>query len=220
MIQGGDILNRGGKGGESIYGPTFKDEGNDLKHDQPFLVTMANKGPDTNSSQFFITTAPAPHLDGRHVIVGKIVRGTEYILQIENIAVDGRYRPLSRIVIEKCGELKLVKVKKDKSYRSSEKSPPQRKRSSIKRDREEILDPGVLPPPEVMDTRPNWLDRTVPYDAFVNKSRTTARRLIPWDAGYISPTKSDKDANSPVSPKSPPNHKKRRADDRRGLDRP
>ena len=84
MIQGGDFVNGNGTGGESIYGGTFPDEGDlsKMKHDRPFLLSMANRGKDTNGSQFFITTAPAPHLDGLHCVFGQVVSGKEVIREV------------------------------------------------------------------------------------------------------------------------------------------
>jgi peptidyl-prolyl cis-trans isomerase A (cyclophilin A) len=79
MIQGGDPLGTGMGG----TGETFEDEfGSGRKFDQPYLLAMANSGPNTNSSQFFITEVPTPHLDGRHTIFGIVIRGQELVAQI------------------------------------------------------------------------------------------------------------------------------------------
>lgn len=107
MCQGGDFTRRNGSGGESIYGATFPDESFARKHDTHGLLSMANRGPNTQSSQFFMTTRPTPHLDGKHVVFGKIVVGYNILEQMENEPVDDNDRPLHNIMISNCGELVL-----------------------------------------------------------------------------------------------------------------
>ncbi|ODV92399.1 hypothetical protein CANCADRAFT_86310 [Tortispora caseinolytica NRRL Y-17796] len=105
MIQGGDFTNGDGTGGESIYGEKFADEAFTLKHEEPFLLSMANAGPDTNGSQFFITTVPTPHLDGKHVVFGKVIAGKSIVRLIEHIKTVVGDKPEVPVVITDCGEV-------------------------------------------------------------------------------------------------------------------
>ena len=104
MIQGGDFTRGDGTGGESIHGEKFRDENFTLRHTEPFLLSMANAGPNTNGSQFFITTVACPWLDGKHVVFGKVVQGAEIVRQMEQQgSQNGRTR--SPVVIANCGQL-------------------------------------------------------------------------------------------------------------------
>lgn len=101
MIQGGDIT---GKGGESIYGMKFDDENFELKHSGPGVVAMANSGPDSNGSQFFISTVQTAWLDGSHVVFGNVTKGMEVIHAIGAMgSVSGATS--KKIVIAECGEI-------------------------------------------------------------------------------------------------------------------
>ncbi|KAJ5118834.1 Peptidyl-prolyl cis-trans isomerase D [Penicillium atrosanguineum] len=104
MIQGGDFTAFNGTGGESIYGEKFEDENFDLKHDRPFLLSMANSGPGTNGSQFFVTTVPTPHLDGKHVVFGEVINGKSIIRNIENMNTNSD-KPEVDVTVVDCGEL-------------------------------------------------------------------------------------------------------------------
>lgn len=105
MIQGGDFTAGNGTGGESIYGEKFEDEAFTVKHTKPFLLSMANAGPGTNGSQFFITAAPTPHLDDKHVVFGEVIRGKSVVRAVENHATTSGDEPTEPCIIEDCGML-------------------------------------------------------------------------------------------------------------------
>ncbi|KAJ7092843.1 peptidyl-prolyl cis-trans isomerase [Mycena belliarum] len=105
MCQGGDFTAGNGTGGESIYGEKFDDEAFPVKHEKPFLLSMANSGPNTNGSQFFITTAPTPHLDNKHVVFGEVIMGKSVVRQIENFPTKPGDVPSAPVIIADCGIL-------------------------------------------------------------------------------------------------------------------
>ena len=104
VVQGGDPTGTG-KGGESIYGGKFADEiTRELKHTGAGILSMANAGPNTNGSQFFITTADTPWLDGKHVVFGRVLEGMDVVKKVE-AAGSSSGRPTARVLVAASGEL-------------------------------------------------------------------------------------------------------------------
>lgn len=121
MLQGGDFTNFNGTGGESIYGEKFRDENFKFQHGTVGSLSMANAGPHTNGSQFFITTVKTPHLDGKHVVFGRVIDGMKVVKEIESLGSPSSGRTRKSIVIADCGEIKPKKDESKQDEKDAEK---------------------------------------------------------------------------------------------------
>ena len=104
MCQGGDITSGDGRGGKSIYGRTFPDENFDIGHGGVGTLSMANAGPDTNGSQFFLCTSDTSFLDGKHTVFGKMTKGIDVLKAIERVGSQGGATS-QKVIVTDCGEL-------------------------------------------------------------------------------------------------------------------
>ncbi|KAF9223581.1 hypothetical protein BS17DRAFT_733170 [Gyrodon lividus] len=131
MIQGGDLTKRNGTGGDSIYGGVFPDEDLSRPLDTEGLLCMANRGPDTNGSQFLITLRECPHLNGKHVAFGKVIRGYDDVIKkLAQVPVDDKDRPQTPIVISNCGELELRRIKLAEALKLKESTKKRKRRDN------------------------------------------------------------------------------------------
>ena len=105
MAQGGDFTRGNGTGGESIYGEKFADENFNLKHTGRGILSMANAGPGTNGSQFFLCFVATPHLNGAHVVFGQVVDGLDVLDKMEKVQTNQQDVPQKEVMIAECGQL-------------------------------------------------------------------------------------------------------------------
>lgn len=117
MMQGGDFTRGDGTGGESIYGEKFEDENFADEHEKKALLSMANAGPGTNGSQFFVTFSQTPHLDGKHVVFGEVIDGFETLDEVEECETGQADKPKKDIEIVDCGEYTLEQWEEEKKKR-------------------------------------------------------------------------------------------------------
>ncbi|CAL6285261.1 unnamed protein product [Bathycoccus prasinos] len=120
MCQGGDFTNDNGTGGKSIYGKNFPDENFELPHNGPGILSMANAGPNTNGSQFFLCTVATPFLNGKHTVFGQVVEGYSVVKALESVGSQSG-APAYDVFIEKCGIVASTSTSSSNKARKSNK---------------------------------------------------------------------------------------------------
>jgi peptidylprolyl isomerase len=113
MVQGGDFTHHNGMGGASIFGKHFPDEQLTLRHEGAGILSMANAGPDTNGSQFFITLAATPWLNGKHVVFGRVLEGMDVVYAVEAVGTAGG-TPRAKVVVEDSGVLSVGSTEEER----------------------------------------------------------------------------------------------------------
>ncbi|XP_004493727.1 peptidyl-prolyl cis-trans isomerase CYP63 [Cicer arietinum] len=203
MAQGGDFSRGNGTGGESIYGGKFADENVKLKHDGPGILSMANSGPNTNGSQFFIIFKRQPHLDGKHVVFGKVAKGLEILKKMEQLGTsDGK--PAQPIKIVDCGE-----ISKAKSQHTVEKEKGKRRKSAKSLISDDSSD---------ADKKPSRKRKTSSKDRRKRRRRYSTSDSDSDSDSYSSDSESDSDSDSSYSDSSSSSdgkHQNRKKNNRR-----
>jgi len=189
MIQGGDFTRGDGTGGYSIYGPRFKDENFTLKHDEPYLMSMANSGPNTNGSQFFITTAKTPWLDGKHTVFGKVIIGQKVVQELERQGSQSG-APRKLCMIYKCGDLDEMTEEARAKWLSDKTAEIRRKQLGLEGEKSEKSDKTDEKDDKSLTPRQKQSRDVI---ARLTKPGAKYMNLNPWRVMELDHTASDSD---------------------------
>ncbi|KAL0866767.1 hypothetical protein Bca101_045885 [Brassica carinata] len=198
MAQGGDFSNGNGTGGESIYGGKFPDENFELDHEEGGVLSMANCGPNTNGSQFFILFKRQPHLDGKHVVFGKVVKGMEVVKKMELVGTsDGK--PTSNVKIIDCGEMSQLKAQD-----AAEKDKGKLKKSS-----------KGIPPGDISDREDRGTRRKDSREKRIKRKRRYSSSSDSYSSSSESDSESETDSSSYESSSSSDGKRRKRRSTKR-----